>query len=116
LSVFRRRIGTNAERGGWAALTGDLEVAGGKMTFTVVWRPEAERVLAALWNTAPDRQSLTDAADAIDILLRSEPLGVGESRVVNIRILTVFPLSVYYDVHEDDRLVAVWAVWRVRES
>ena len=83
------------------------------MTFTVVWRPEAEQALATLWNTAVDRQAVTDAADAIDLLLRTEPFGVGESRVVNIRILTVFPLSVYYDVHEDDRLVAVWAVWRV---
>ena len=84
------------------------------MTFTVVWKPEAERALAALWNVAPDRQAVTDAADMIDILLRTEPLEVGESRVANVRILTVFPLSVYYDVREDDRLVAVWAVWRVR--
>ena len=73
------------------------------MTFTVVWRPEAERKLAALWTDAPDRQAVTDAADAIDLLLRTAPLDVGESRVVNIRILTVFPLSVYYDVHEEDR-------------
>ncbi len=84
------------------------------MTFTVVWRPEAERALAAIWVDAADRQAVTDAADAIDALLRTGPLEVGESRVVNIRILTVFPLSVYYDVHEDDRLVAVWAVWLVR--
>ena len=86
------------------------------MTFTVVWRPEAERTLAGLWAGSPDRQAVTDAADAIDILLRTAPLEVGESRVVNIRILTVFPLSVYYDVHIDDRLVAVWAVWRVRQK
>jgi plasmid stabilization system protein ParE len=84
------------------------------MTFTVVWRPEAEQALAAVWNSAADRQSVTDAADTIDLLLRTEPLEVGESRVVNIRILTVSPLSVYYDVHEEDRLVAVWAVWHVR--
>ena len=85
------------------------------MTFTVVWRPEAERALADLWAAANDRQAVADAANAIDILLRAEPSQVGESRVVNIRILTVFPLSVYYDVHEADRLVAVWAVWRVRK-
>ena len=59
---------------------------------------------------------MTDAADAIDLLLRTAPLDVGESRVVNIRILTVFPLSVYYDVHEEDRLVAIWAVWPVRKK
>ncbi len=85
------------------------------MTFTVVWRPIAEHTLADLWNSAQDRQAVTDAADAMDALLRTSPLEVGESRVGNTRILTVFPLSVYYDVHEEDRLVAVWAVWRVRE-
>ncbi len=86
------------------------------MIFTVVWSPKAERTLAGLWNDAADRQELTDAANAIDLLLRTAPLEVGESRVVNIRILTVRPLSVYYDVREADRLVAVWAVWRVRQG
>ncbi len=84
------------------------------MTFTVVWRPEAESTLAELWTSASDRQAVTDAANSIDVLLRSAPLEVGESRVANVRILTVHPLSVYYDVHVDDRLVAVWAVWQVR--
>lgn len=86
------------------------------MTFTVIWRPDAERALADLWNRAEDRKSVTQAADAIDALLRTGPIEVGESRVVNTRILTVFPLSVYYDVYEEDRLVAVWAVWRVRQK
>jgi len=83
------------------------------MTYTVVWRPSAERTLTEIWTNAEDRQTVTDAADAIDAVLRAAPLEVGESRVANIRILTVLPLSVYYDVHEDDRLVGVWAVWRV---
>jgi hypothetical protein len=84
------------------------------MTFTVVWKPEAERTLAEVWTAARDRQVVTDAADAIEALLRSAPLEVGESRVANMRILVVLPLVVYYDVKPDDRLVAVWAVWRVR--
>jgi plasmid stabilization system protein ParE len=83
------------------------------MTYTVVWRPSAEQALAEIWISADDRQPVTDAANAIDSLLRTRPCEVGESRVANIRILRVSPLSVYYDVHEDDRLVAVWAVWRV---
>ena len=29
------------------------------MTFTVVWRPEAERKLAALWSGVPDRQAVS---------------------------------------------------------
>ena len=84
------------------------------MTYTVVWRPAAEEKLAALWTEADDRRAVTGAANSIDSMLRVDPLDAGESRVANIRILTVPPLSVYYDVHEDDRLVATWAVWQRR--
>lgn len=84
------------------------------MTYTVMWRPSAERCLAEIWTNAEDRQAITEAANDIDALLRTDPMGVGESRVVNIRILTVSPLTIYYDVHEEDRLVAVWAVWRIQ--
>ncbi len=85
------------------------------MTFTVVWRPSAESKLAEIWAGAPDRQAVTDAADSIDSLLHTAPLHVGESRLDNIRVLSVPPLTVYYDVYEKDRLVAVWAVWSATE-
>ena len=85
------------------------------MMYTVIWRPAAERQLASLWTNTEDRQSVTRAADDLDALLRASPLEVGESRVSNIRILAVFPLCVYYDIHEADRLVAVWAVWQIRK-
>jgi len=85
------------------------------MKYTVIWRPTAERKLAELWNSDQDRKAITDAANALDALLRSSPLEIGESRAGNSRVLTVFPLSLYYDVYEEDKLVAVWAVWRVRE-
>jgi hypothetical protein len=86
------------------------------MTYTVVWRPSAERALADLWTGAEDRQTVTNSANAMDASLRNAPLEVGESRVASTRILTISPLSVYYDVFEDDRLVVVWAVWRVGPS
>lgn len=82
------------------------------MRYTVVWRPTAELALADIWTSASDRRAVTEAANSIDALLRSTPLEVGESRLENTRILIVRPLSVYYDVHESDALVAVWAVWR----
>jgi len=82
------------------------------MRFTVIWRPSAEQKHAGIWTAADDRQAITDAADAIDALLGTGPMEVGESRVANTRILTVSPLSVYYNVEMRDRLVAVWAVWR----
>jgi len=81
------------------------------MTFTVVWKPSAERCLAEIWTEATNRQAVTKAADSIDSLLRDNPLQAGESRDLNTRILTVAPLWVYFDVHEEDRLVAIWAVW-----
>lgn len=86
------------------------------MKYTVVWRPAAEQALAEIWTDAGDRQAVTDAADLIDSMLSSSPRDVGESRAGVTRILTVMPLSIYYDVHDDDRLVAVWAVWRVPQN
>ena len=96
----------------WAG--GDLEDSGCEMTYTVVWRLSAQRTLAEIWTNTDDRQGVTQAADAIDALLRTGPVDVGESRGGNTRILTVLPLSVYYDVREEDRMIAVWAVWHVR--
>jgi hypothetical protein len=49
------------------------------MTFTVIWKPKAELALAELWNSAQDRQAVTESADAMDSLLRTSPLEVGES-------------------------------------
>ena len=83
------------------------------MNYTVVWRPTAEGALAQIWTDALDRQAVADAADLMDAMLGSSPREVGEGRAGPTRILTVMPLSIYYDVHEDDRLVAVWAVWQV---
>jgi plasmid stabilization system protein ParE len=86
------------------------------MNYTVVWRPTAEQTLAEIWTGADDRQAVADAADLIDSMLGSSPGDVGESRAGNTRVLTVMPLSIYYDVDDGDRLVAVWAVWRVPRS
>ena len=83
------------------------------MNYTVVWRPTAERTLAEICTAAVDRQAIADAADLIDALLGSSPQDVGEARAGDTRMLTVMPLSIYYDIHDDDRLVAIWAVWQV---
>jgi plasmid stabilization system protein ParE len=90
------------------------------LTYTVVWKPTAERKLADLWLKAIDRKAVAHAADMIDALLRSNPLQLGESRDEGVRILTISPISVYYEVNGGDRTVLVWAVWqsdkRQRES
>lgn len=84
------------------------------MKFTVVWKPSAETKLAEIWTDATDRQAVSSAANSIDSLLGVSPHEVGESRESNTRILTVPPLSVYYDVYDEDRRVSVWAVWQIR--
>ncbi len=86
------------------------------MRYTVLWRPTAEAALADLWTSASDRVTIAQAADAVDAMLRNDPGEVGESRGDGSRILIVSPLAVRYDVSEDDRRVAVWAVWRTRGS
>ena len=83
------------------------------MKFTVVGKPNAVDALASIWMAATDRKAVTDAANRIDHLLGTLPSDVGESRVANIRFLNESPLAIYYDVFEDDRRVAVWAVWQV---
>ncbi len=49
------------------------------MNCTVLWQPVAEQQLAALWAAAVDRKAIQAAADAIDDLLRRNPLAQGES-------------------------------------
>jgi len=82
------------------------------MTYTVVWEPTAEKALAELWNTGPDRAHITAAADTIDQTLRRDPATKGEARADDTRILICRPLAVYFTVRADDRLVTVFAVWR----
>jgi len=84
------------------------------MKFTVVWQRRAEGELAAIWTNAEDRNAVSSAADMIDTALRSDPQLQGESRCDTIRIMFVTPLGVYFEVFEDDRLVRVLGVWRIR--
>lgn len=81
------------------------------MRYTLTWRPDADEQLTELWLAAANRDALTNAANQIDAQLRSAPMIAGESRDADGRILTVPPLSVYFNVLEDDCMVTVWAVW-----
>jgi hypothetical protein len=84
------------------------------MTYTVVWKPEAERRLATLWTEAADRKAITEAANAIDDWLRSDPESRGESRGDGRRILLEPPLGVVFSVQPEDRTVIVLTVWLVK--
>ncbi len=81
------------------------------MSFTVVWKPEAERRLATIWTNAGDRNAIARAAGVIDRTLLSRPESVGESRNQGRRILLEPPLGVVYRVSPPDRTVTVLTVW-----
>ncbi len=83
------------------------------MRFTVCSRPTAERKLNEIWNDAADESAVSHAADAIETELRSRAATAGESRGDEARFLSVAPLAVYFDVHDDNRTVDVWSVFRV---
>jgi hypothetical protein len=79
--------------------------------WTVVWVKSAEGELADLWTTAPDRQAVTDAANAIDRELRIDADRKGVPHDSG-RVLTVPPLAVHFMVYPDDCLVKVTQVKR----
>ena len=81
------------------------------MKYQTDWQA-VENDLAEIWVSAPDQQSVSDAANTMDRLLQQSPLSVGEARDGNTRILIIEPLACYYDVIVDDCRVVVWQLWR----
>ena len=43
------------------------------MNYSVVWKPSAKDELADIWLGAVDRNAVTQAAHAIDVVLRLDP-------------------------------------------
>lgn len=85
------------------------------MKYRVCWREEASDELATIWlkSGSADRRAVTEAADAIDKALASEPTECGESRGEKRRIFFVESLAVIFQVSEPDRTVNVLQVWTV---
>ena len=48
--------------------------------FSIVWTPDAENDLAAVWLAAADRAAVTEAARDVELDLQRDPLAIGESR------------------------------------
>lgn len=80
------------------------------MKFTVVWLRHLELRLADIWNTALDRQSITNAVDAIDHQLSVDAMSQGRPVGDGLRVLTKKPIEVLFEVSIDDRLARVIAV------
>lgn len=85
--------------------------------FRVDWTPAALAELAEIWADAGDatRRRITEATREIDAQLAAAANEAGESRIENIRLLFVPPLSVYFHVHEDSRTAAVFQVSQLRK-
>jgi plasmid stabilization system protein ParE len=80
------------------------------MSYALDWSQRAQDELADLWTNATDRDAVTAAADEIERLLSRDPLGHGESRSGNRRILFEPPLAVLYRVDPQRRAVTVITV------
>ena len=83
--------------------------------FKVIWRRRLiEKELAEYVVSAIERgeslTAITKAMNEIDQLLRSNPTERGESRNEFERVLIVPPLSVLYEVHEEEHLVSILGV------
>lgn len=78
--------------------------------YTVVWVQSALDELAELWTSAPDRNAVTAAADAIDRELRDDASGKGRVLSEGLRALARPPLHVIFAVREDDRIAEVLRV------
>jgi hypothetical protein len=81
------------------------------MSFTVIWLPDAEEELAALWLDAQYRNAVTRASEALERRLQSRAPECGESRPNGRRVDFEWPLGVLYRVDEARRTATVSHVW-----
>ena len=81
------------------------------MRYTVIWLPDAETRLAALYNSAPDKQAFTAAANRIEVLLRDDPERHAEA-LGEFHTLTVEPVAVLFHIDPGDCMVRVVSVKR----
>jgi hypothetical protein len=81
------------------------------MNYTVLWTPDAEQELAALWLDASNRAEVTRASHALDQRLAANGPDEGESRAEDERVVFEAPLGVLIEVRLGERLIRVLHVW-----
>jgi hypothetical protein len=81
--------------------------------FRVRWLDEADDQLAAIWMRVDSekRRAVTEATNAIDRELKSDPFRQSESRENKRRVLFVPPLGIFFSVDTKRRVVRVVRVW-----
>ena len=83
------------------------------MNFLVIWLDAAEADLLRQYlpaRAAGYAEEYTLAAARIEQLLETDPLRAGESRSGHSRVLIEFPLTVEFEVHEEQRVAVVTRV------
>ena len=84
------------------------------MRYVVVWPERVTDDLMSIWTLAPDPSAVAASADRIDYHLTFAPLSFGESRESSLRrVAHLAPLTVEYEVIEDDKRVVVRSVFLV---
>jgi len=78
--------------------------------YTVSWLEGAQEHLAEVWLNAPNKQAVTDAANAIEVELARDADKKGMAVSEGLRTLHIPPLHVLFTVSEPDRLVEVVSV------
>jgi hypothetical protein len=84
------------------------------MTYRVVWLNRAIGQLAVIYRAClqlgAGADAVVRASAMVDQLLAPNPTAVGESRAGNERVLIEPPLTIYCEVHDDERVVVVTSV------
>ena len=80
------------------------------MNFTVEWLDEALQQLAAIWVDADDPAAVTAASHRLEQSIRADPLGAGESRDGDDRVVFDPPLALLYRVYPQQRSALVVSV------
>lgn len=84
------------------------------MNYRIVWLYDALDNLAASFlysrRVGRDPEAITRAMARIDSDMQQGPVTLGESRTGRRRVYIVNPVTVFFEVHPDERLVAVTAV------
>lgn len=75
--------------------------------YTVVWHVDAQAQLAKLWLDATDRQAVTQAADAVDVILALDAPTKGIAVEGDLQELILPPLQLLFGVSEPDRIVKI---------
>lgn len=83
-----------------------------KDKYTVIWRQylietKVAEWVATAWQQGKDSKAITDAMNKIDRVLSTDPEMIGESRRGGIRVLIVPPLTVYFEIHEEEKIVLI---------